>query len=155
MYKNILALVLLIFAAFGGGILDLLDVNTPINPEPPIAKILDIEKPDEDTINKVKQFSSLITDPTDRTKIALFSYQFSQNVSSYSANSQQVNDVFTLAGEIFFQKTLVDKYNGLDEMIVSLMQEAMGSENHILTQDEKDLLHKYFLAVSWILIQKV
>jgi hypothetical protein len=155
MHKQFLAIVLLIYGVFGTGWLDLLDKPMPQpEPAPPPAKILNIDKPSEEIIEKVSPFSDLITDPTDRAKVAIFNYNFANRVLNYEAEAQQVNDVYVLAGKLFFKKTLVDKYKGLAEDIVDLMTDCMGDENHILTEEEKNLLHQHFLGVAWVLIQK-
>jgi len=154
MYKNVLVIALLLYAVFGAGFLDLLDKPQP-NPEPkPPAKILNIDKPSQDVLDRVSVISNLVIDPSDRAKIAIFNYEFAQRVLAYNAEAQQVNDIYTLAGKTFFKKTLVDKYDGLSESIVDLMKECMGEEEHTLTQKEKELLNEYFLAVAWVLIQK-
>ena len=154
MYKNVLVVILLLYGVFGSGLLDLLDGSNP-SPEPkPPAKILNIDKPSQEIIEKVSVFSEMITDPSDRAKIAIFNYEFAQRVLAYNAEAQQVNDIYTLAGKTFFKESLVNKYNGLSEKIVDLMTECMSEENHTLSQKEKELLHEYFLAVAWVLIQK-
>ena len=71
-------------------------------------------------------FSDLITDPSDRAKLAIFNYEFAERVLDYNTTSQQVNDVYTLAGKIFFEDTLVDKYDGLAEEIVKLKRNYGG-----------------------------
>lgn len=154
MVKKIFAILLIIFALFGKGSLDLLDNHPEPQPVPPQAEILNIDKPSEDIIDKVKNFSAIITDPTDRAKLAIFNYQFAQNVLSYEANSQQVNDVYVLAGKNFFQTSIAGKYEQLDEMIIKLLQDIIGTDNHILTEKEKLDLNKYFTAIAWVLIQK-
>ena len=151
MYKNIFIALLLAYGVFGGGLLDLLDKPTPPEPEP--AKILNIDTPSTPVLNRVKIFSKLITDPTDRAKLAIFNYEFASRVSSYNASSQQVNDVYTLAGKTFFNNTLVDKYDGLAEQITDILSDIMGDENHELTKDEKNKLKEYFLGIAWILVQ--
>ena len=154
MYKNILAMLLLAYGVFGVGFLDLLDKPQP-KPEPkPPAKILNIDTPTQDVIDRVEVFSTLITDPNDRAKLAIFNYEFAERVGGYEATSQQINDVYTLAGKIFFKDTLVDKYDGLAEEIVKLLEEIMGDDVHSLSQSEKDLLNKYFKGVAWVLIQR-
>lgn len=152
MYKRFLALVLLVYGVFGTGWLDLLDKPLP-EPEPP-AKILNINTPSEAVKERVEIFAQLITDPSDKAKIAIFNYDFAQRVVGYETTAQQVNDVYSLAGKLFFEKTLVDKYEGLSEEIVMLLQECMTDENHVLTKDEKYKLNEYFTGVAWILIQK-
>ena len=157
MYKKFLAAVLLIYSVFGMGWLDLLDSPTPKpepEPSPPPAKILNIEKPSQEIIDKVQKFSDLVTDPNDRAKLAIFNYEFANRVLSYDAEAQDVNDIYTLAGKTFFKGSLVDKYEGLAENIVELLVDCMGEENHTLTQGEKKSLHENFLGVAWVLIQK-
>lgn len=152
MYKRFLALVLVVYGVFGTGWLDLLDRPLP-DPKPP-AKILTIQTPSEIVQKRVEIFANLISDPTDKAKIAIFNYDFAQRVVNYETTAQQVNDVYSLAGKMFFNNTLVDRYEGLSEEIVLLLKECMTDENHVLTQDEKQKLNEYFTGVAWILIQK-
>ncbi len=153
MYKKILCVVLLVYGVFGTGWLDLLDVNFP-KPKPAPAKILNVDTPSEDVQKRVQIFSELVTNPDDKAKLAIFNYEFSQRITEYKANAQNVNDVYTIAGKTFFQQSLVNKYEGLNEEIVSLLTECMTDENHVLTQDEKNNLHEYFMGVAWFLIQR-
>ncbi len=153
MYKKILSIVLLLYATFGTGWLDLLDIEFP-SPTPPPVAILNIDLPSQVVKDRVAIFSELVTDPSDRAKLAIFNYEFSQRITEYKANAQNVNDVYTIAGKTFFQQSLVNKYEGLNEEIVSLLTECMTDENHVLTQDEKNNLHEYFMGVAWVLIQR-
>ena len=73
---------------------------------------------------------------------------------SYETNSQQINDVYSLAGKLFFKETLVDKYDSLAENIISLLEEIIGKEDHILSEEEKQSISKYFKGVAWVLIHK-
>ena len=152
MKKNILAILLLVYSVFGGGLFDLLDKPTP-EPEP-VVEILNIDKPANSVIQRVKEFSDLITDPTDRSKIAIFNYEFAQRVIGYETTSQQVNDVYSMAGKMFFKKSLVDKYDGLAEKIIALLEEIITNENHVVTSEEKNKLNEYFMGVAWVLIQR-
>ena len=81
MYKNVLAVVLLIYSAFGTGWLDLLDRPTPKpEPTPPPAKILNVDTPSQEVQDRVAIFSEIITDPNDRAKLAIFNYEFAKRV---------------------------------------------------------------------------
>lgn len=154
MYKNILAILLLLYAVFGEGLFDKLDKPEP-KPEPsPAAKILNIEEPSKEVVNEVRIFSDLITDPNDRAKIAIFNHEFASRINDYNADVQQVNDVYSLAGKIFFKKSLVDKYDGLAEHIKDLLVKILSDENHTITTEEKQSLNEYFMGIAWILIQK-
>ena len=154
MYKNILAIILLLYAVFGEGLFDIADKPNP-TPEPnPASEILDIDKPSDKVIKDVSVFSDLITDPSDRAKIAIFNHEFAQRVLKYSTDVQQVNDVYALAGKLFFKQTLVDKYEGLSDNIQRILQEILTEENHVVTVAEKQSLNEYFMGIAWILIQK-
>jgi len=154
MYKNILAIILLLYAVFGEGLFDVIDTPSP-TPEPnPASEILDIDKPSDKVIKDVSVFSDLITDPSDRAKIAIFNHEFAQRISTYNTDVQQVNDVYSLAGKLFFKQTLVDKYEGLSENIQRILEKILTDENHAVTQEEKQSLNEYFIGIAWVLIQK-
>ncbi len=148
--KSIIAILLLIVAVFGS------DFKLPnILPTPePHAKILNIDTPTKEVIDRVSVFSDIVSDPDDRAKLAIFNYEFSQRVLSYETNSQQINDVYSLAGKLFFKETLVDKYDSLAENIISLLEEIIGKEDHILSEEEKQSISEYFKGVAWVLIHK-
>lgn len=149
--KGIIALLLLIFSVFGGG-LDLSNILP--KPEPPNASILVIETPSKEVLDRVEIFSTIVTNPDDRAKLAIFNYEFASRVNQYNTSSQQVNDVYSLAGKTFFKSTLLDKYDGLAEEIVKLMQDIVQTDNHILSESEKRDLNTYFMGVAWVLINK-
>ena len=65
--KGIIALLLLIFSVFGGG-LDLSNILP--QPKPPHAAILTIEKPSQEVLDRVEIFSKIITNPDDRAKLS-------------------------------------------------------------------------------------
>jgi len=153
MYKNIIAIALILYAIFGSGLVDLLKNIKPI-PQPQPASILNIDKPTNDVILRVERFSNLITDPTDRAKIAIFNYDFANRIKTWNTNNQQVNDVYTLAGKIFFQESLVNKYSGLSTEITDLLKELLTDDNHILSEEEKNKVNQYFVGIAWVLIQR-
>lgn len=152
MIRKTLAIIFLCYALFGQGLFDLLDKPWP---EPaPNQAILNIEKPSQDVIDRVQIFSSLISDNSDKAKIAIFNYEFASRILNWNTDSQQVNDIYVLAGKKFFNNTLVNKYEGLSENIVNIMQEILGEDNHTLTEEERQKLHIYFTGIAWVLIQK-
>jgi len=154
MNKKILALLLLFYSVFGNGLLDKIDnIVIPVIVKPEV-KILDIKTPTEEIRDRVAIFSELITNKEDREKIAVFNYEFSQRIVGYETTSQQVNDVYSLAGKIVFDKTLVGKYEGLAENIVKLMEEILTDENHSVNQEEKEMLSQYFAGIAWTLLRE-
>lgn len=154
MYKNILAIILLMYAVFGEGLFDVADKPSPTPDPNPAAEILDIDKPSDQVIKDVSVFSELITDPSDRAKIAIFNYEFAERVLKYNSDVQQINDVYSLAGKLFFKNSLIDKYDGLAERIQNLLVEILTDENHFITQEEKNSLNKYFMGIAWVLVYK-
>lgn len=116
--------------------------------------VLNIEKPTAAILEKVSPIAKIVTDPTDRAKLAIFNQEFAKRVPTYDADTQQINDVYVTAAADFFGDSLHDKYDNLDNNIVSLIQSVASDENHKLTQDEKIKMSENFLGFSWSLIQK-
>jgi hypothetical protein len=154
MAKNAIAVLLIMYGIFGNS---LFTPNKPVVPAPlpqPMVSILNIDKPPDSVLSKVQKFSDLITDPTDRAKIAIFNHQFAKNVLTYEAHLQQVNDVYTLAGKSFFKEAMRGKYPALSNMIITLIQDTTTDDNHVLTLSEKNQISENFMGVAWVLIQK-
>lgn len=154
MNGRIIAVALLLYSVFGNGLLDGLDFFPVVVPVTPEVAIIDVEKPSEDVLERVKIFKDLITEEEDKQRIAIFNYEFSKRVVGYETSSQQINDVYSLAGKLFFSNSIVGKYDGLAENIVSLMEDVLSDENHRVSEEEKALLSKYFAGVAWVLIQR-
>lgn len=149
MYKNIVVMILLLYAVFGSSF-----VTIDKTPEPEPVSILNIDIPLQEIKDRVAIFGNIITDPSDKAKIAIFNYEFANRISGYNTDNQKVNDVYSLAGKIFFQDSMVDKYDNLAEEIVKLLKEIITDDNHLLTQEEKDQINQYFKGIAWVLIQK-
>jgi hypothetical protein len=120
----------------------------------PDAVLLNIEKPTQQIVELVKPLSDIVTDPTDRAKMAIFNQEFAERVSGYNTDTQQVNDVYVLAASNFFKDSLVDKYRDLDRLIVGLIEHTTSADNHSLSQEEKNKLSESFMGLAWSLIQK-
>lgn len=147
--KNLIALVLLSLALYKP-VLSLI----PVFPKPDVA-ILNIDRPSDEIIELVKPISTLITDPTDRAKMAIYSQEFASRVKTYDAQLQQVNDVLALSASGFFEGSMNDKYKDLDVAIIDLITSAAGGDdNHKLTDEEKNKISNRFMGVAWSLIQK-
>lgn len=151
---NIIASILILYGLFGSGLLDLFDKPIKPQPEPVPSAILNIDKPSEEVINEVAPVAAMINDPTDRAKLAIFNHQFATNVISYETNLQQVNDVYVLAGKTFFQGSIAGKYKDLPSSLVKLIESVTGSDNHILSQEEKLKISEKFMGFAWALIQR-
>jgi len=150
MIKKIIATLLIAYGIFGLDFIKYIPMPTP--PEPIV--ILNVDKPRQEVIDTVKNVSSLVIDPMDRAKIAIFNYEFATKVKGYNSNLQQVNDVYTLAGKTFFKEELVGKYIGLSDAITKLISDLVSDDNHDLVQSEKDKISEYFMGLSWALLQK-
>ncbi len=151
MYKKVIAIVLLAYSVLGFNV-DLTNIN--IIPLVPTPNILNIEKPSEPILSISNNISDLVIDQDDREKLAIFNYEFSKRILAYNTDCQQVNDVYVIAGKLFFRSTLADKYDGLAESITNILDSVVGDDNHQLSKSERKALHKYFEGVSWALIQK-
>lgn len=148
--KNLIA-IMLIGVALCSSINNVLQV---IIPKPDVA-ILNIDKPSDRIIELTKSTSNLVTDPTDRAKLAIYSQEFSNRVIKYDVQLQQVNDILSIAAREFFQGSINDKYVGLDDGIINLITSACGGdENHKLTEQEKIEISERFLGLAWLLIQR-
>ena len=123
-------------------------------PKPDVA-ILNIDKPNDKVLALVQPVSDLVTDPTDRAKLAIYSQEFAVRVKKYDAQLQQINDVLSLSAKEFFKDDINDKYSGLDDGIITMITTAVNSdENHKLTEPEKNELSNVFMGFAWALIQK-
>lgn len=145
--KNLVGISLILFGTF------LAVRNYPTVDNNPIL-LLDIEKPSDDILLKVKPLSSLITDPTDRAKLAIFNQDFANRITKYTTDNQKVNDVYVLAASYFFKDSLKDKYADLDIELVKLLESIVGTDNHILSPEEKMQISNHFMGLAWSLVQK-
>jgi hypothetical protein len=78
-----------------------------------------------------------------------FNKVFSERLKGYSVDAQQMNDIYTEAGKIFFKERLRGKYEGLSTGLVGLMSDIIGTENHTITKEEKEKLASHFDGLSW------
>lgn len=147
--KNLIAVGLILFGLFFA----LQSSPDTVIDEEEIA-ILDIKEPTTEILELVRPISSLITDPTDRAKLAIFNQEFANRILKYKADNQETNDVYVLAASYFFNGSLKDKYDGLDSKIVELLRSTIGEDNHILSADEKIDISNKFMGLAWSLIQK-
>lgn len=150
---RILTAIALLYFVFFGSI-----PNIDINPIPDnvdeVAAIITIEKPSDEIIDKVKPVADLVKETEDIAKIALFNYEFSNRVTNYNCDVQQLNDIYTKAGSRFFKDSLKDKYENLAEGLQELFQSVTTNDNHMLTDSEKESLRDLFSGLSWVLIER-
>jgi hypothetical protein len=150
--KVIIALGLLWFVFYGS--IPSIDINTIPDEVDEVAEIIDVEKPSDETIKKVRPVAALVTDVEDRAKLALFNYEFAQRVKRYETSSQQLNDVYAEAAKLFFENSMVNKYEGFSDDLLSLFKDIVGDKNHILSTDEKDALSELFSGFAWALVEE-
>ena len=146
--KNIVAIILILGGLFGGQAIDY--INTPSVPE---VNLLSVTKPNQDVLSEVESVANLVTDQEDKIKVAIFNFQFAKNVIGYESSVQQANDIYTLAGKIFFKDELVGKYPGFGEGLISMISSVTSNDNHILSQEEKDKISEKFIGLTWVLLQ--
>lgn len=148
--KNLIAITLVLF----GVVLAIQSSTNDVIDKDDIA-ILDIKEPSKEIIELVQPISQLVTDPTDRAKLAIFNQEFSNRIVNYTTDNQKTNDVYVLAASYFFNSSLKNKYDGLDAKIVELLQSSIGDDNHMLTEAEKLDISTKFMGLAWTLIQKL
>ena len=146
--KNILAAILILGGLFGDQVIDYF--NTPNEPE---VNLLSVTKPNQEVLSEVESVANLVTDQEDKIKVAIFNFQFAKNVIGYKSSVQQANDIYTLAGKIFFKGELVGKYPGFGEGLISMISSVTSNDNHILSQEEKDKISEKFIGLTWVLLQ--
>tara|TARA_B100001778_G_C18502641_1_gene590402 strand:- start:377 stop:832 length:456 start_codon:yes stop_codon:yes gene_type:complete len=151
MRKKIFAAILTLYAVFG---LSWIDFDwSSIVPQPQ-QEIIQVDKPSQEIIDEVKVISDIITDPSDRAKLAIFNYEFANRVLGYDTTSQQLNNVYALAGKNFFESKLVNKYETLSDELVRIFEKVLSTDNHRLSQDERQEIHDYFMGIAWVIVNK-
>ena len=121
--------------------------NTPDAPDE-ISQII-IEEPEKALIDQWSEVSKSITDPSDRTQLCIFNKTFADRVIKYEADTQQVNDIYTLAAKEVFGDSLKGKYKMLSPEVKKTMISILGEENHNVIESEKKKLRKVFMAFAW------
>jgi hypothetical protein len=145
--KNTFAIVLISFGAFG-----ILQKQLHFVIDPTIE--INIDRPSDSILEKVTEISDLITDKNDRLKVGIFNKQFAERITKYNTDVQQVNDVYTLAGQQYFSDTLKGKYDNLGKKVSGLISSITTEDNHLLTTEEKKELSETFTGLAWALIKK-
>lgn len=115
---------------------------------------LKIEKPSEKVLIETKPVVDIVTDKDDRIKMAIFNQEFAQRLLKYNTDIQKVNDVYVLAGEFYFKNDLKGKYPQLANSIVNMIKSITGDDNHILSQEEKQIISDKFMGLAWSLLKK-
>ena len=143
--RTLLGLLLILIGLFLPQIQERIPDFTPNTPSPSIA----IEEPTQEIKDKTLKVSEKVTDNKDRLELCVFNKVFSERVLGYDADVQQVNDIYTESGKILFKDSLKGKYDGYGAGVVSLISEITGSENHELTQQEKQQISEVFSGLAW------
>jgi len=150
--KVAIAFALLWFVFYGS--IPSIDINPIPNEVDEVEEIINVDRPSDEILTKVRPVAAKITEIEDRAKIALFNYEFAKRVNSYKTSSQQLNDVYAEAGKLFFENSLVSKYEGFSDDLVSLFESVVGNDNHILSTNEKDSLSNLFSGLAWALVEE-
>ncbi len=119
-----------------------------LKPRPPVPSV-EIKEPTEAIKQKTLKVAEKVTDSKDRLDLCVFNKVFSERVLEYNANVQQVNDIYTESGKILFTDSLKGKYDGYGSGVISLIVEITGSENHELTQSERQQISDVFSGLAW------
>lgn len=108
-------------------------------------------RPTDNAVNLTKPIAALVTDKEDRATLAVFNYEFSNRLSSYSdiINTQQLQDIYVAAGASIYGKSISSKYQSLGTELIGLMKGVIGEEEHIISKEETDSLSDVFRGLSW------
>ena len=143
--RTTLGLLLILIGLFLPQIQEWIPDLIPDTPAPAVV----IEEPTQEIKDKTLKVAEKVTDKKDRLELCIFNKVFSERVLAYDADVQQVNDIYTESGKILFKDSLKGKYNGYGAGVVSLISEITGSENHELTQQEKQQISEVFSGLAW------
>ena len=149
--KNTIAIFLIVIGV-SAGILKKFQPNTIIDNND--IAILNIDKPEETILNLVTPIATIVTDPTDRAKLAIFNQEFSSRVPNYNTDNQHINYLYVLAAKKFFKGTIANKYENLDTSLKDMFELIITADNHQLSEEEKQKVSKTFSGFAWALIQK-
>lgn len=114
--------------------------------------IIAIDKPNDEVLEKVSSLASKVTDKKDRDELGVFNHVFSKRIKTWNADAQEVNDLYVSAAKTVFGATLRGKYDGYGEGVQDLMKDTLGSENHSVTEGEKDELSENFDGLAYSLV---
>jgi len=114
--------------------------------------IVSISKPDDVILKKVSRVANLVTDKNDRDSLGIFNWIFSKRIESYDLDSQQVNDIYVGAAKEVYGDSLKGKYEGYGQGVTNLMKDALGTENHSVTNEEKTKLKTDFHGFAYCLV---
>mgnify|MGYP003120470515 FL=1 len=147
-FRTIIGLVVIVVGLFW---VQIQEGIPDIVPNDNIPVVITIDEPSQEIKEKVSSIADLVTDEKDRFNLCIFNKVFAERVKDYDADAQQINDVYTEAAKCFFGETLKGKYEGYGSKVTKLMSDILGTENHTLTQKEKDDLSNVFNGLAWSL----
>ena len=151
--KILIALALLGFVFFGS-VPENIDINTIPDEVDEVEELIQVDKPSEEILLQVRPVANLVTETEDRAKLALFNHEFATRITKYNTDVKQVNDLYTKAGAIFFEDKLKGKYENYAQGLKSLVSSVTTDENHVLSNEEKEVLQKVFNGLAWALIER-
>ena len=143
--RTVLGLLIVLVGLFLPQIQERIPDLIPDGPAPSIV----IQEPTQEIKDKTLKVSEKVTDTNDRLELCVFNKVFSERILGYDADVQQVNDIYTESGKILFKDSLRGKYDGYGSGVVSLISDITGSENHELTQSEKQQISEVFSGLAW------
>tara|TARA_B100001113_G_C21104250_1_gene620100 strand:+ start:339 stop:779 length:441 start_codon:yes stop_codon:yes gene_type:complete len=138
----ILGALIIFFSTFSSSLTD------TINPSIDIG----INEPSAEIIEEVSEVSDIVLSKDDKISLAIFNKVFADRLVSYETTQQQLNDVYVLAAKNYFDDSLKDKYDDLDNFIIRILRSVTGDQVHVLSDEEKSDLQKKFYGISWCLV---
>ena len=114
--------------------------------------VVSIEPAPEDSLLEMTlPVANLVSDKQDKATLALFNNEFADRILLYpeKMNTQELQNVYALAGASLYEKSLSSKYENLGKKLESLIADVVGHEEHMLSLEEAEKLSKIFKALSW------
>lgn len=152
-YIKIAIALMLLWFVFFGSIPNTININPLPNEVQEVQDLIKLEKPSEQILSQVLPVAKLVTSVEDRAKLALFNNEFASRVTKYTASAQQVNDLYVEAAKQFFEDKMKGKYENYSDGLKSLFRSITTDDNHVLTNEEKELIKNTMNGLAWALIE--
>lgn len=153
-YLKIAIAIALLGFVFFGSVPNSIDINPIPDEIDEVQDIINVDKPSEEVLTKVRPVGKLVTSTEDRARLALFNHEFAERITRYNTTVQQLNDVYVQAAKNFFGSQLNGKYENYSDGLKSLFQSVTTDDNHVMSTQEKDSIKEIFNGLAWVLIER-
>lgn len=126
------------------------------NVKPAIVVTVEIEKPDSEFLSFSSDYIVEITDKTDILELSVLNDEYSKHCLTYNApSSMNTLDVYYQAMKELFVDKYKGKYPKYSAGIKSILIDAIGTKDKVLTEEELVRLSNLFKGLAWNLADKL